>query len=569
MNARRWVLGEVSSTARGAAVGEPSPRAGFAVAAWSRAWETVVLVLALAAFVAALAPALRESGTPPGWDPSVHLRDSLVYERILRHPGSLAGGVLRAILRGSEHYPLLTPSGYYPPLVPGVTALLYLVAGRSFETAMTTNILFLLLFVWGVRGLGDRLMGSPAGLVAALLVLAAPGIRANAAEYMLDLPLAAMVVLSTWLLLTTEGFSRRGRSLAFGALCGAGMLTKWSFFLFLAAPVTLVLAAGLRRAGGRAESVAPRWGNLALALGAGCLVMAPYYAPILPILIQKTVVHAGGAADGVASPFTVESVLFHLKALPRKLLGWPLTLTVAAGLWLFVRGREEERRARVFLGFWAASLYAIFTFAVANKQSRYLLPWLPVLALMAAGGLLGLWRSRAENRGRVRGLAVAGLLMLPVAGLAGGWRSDGSGDWQIRSLVDRLEQDLTSRPHGSGRVWRLGVIPDVREVNGPTFAYYVSRRDLPVTVVQLVNRMKRHVDVEVGLDPFDRGDFYQTFDEYDYLVDKTGPSAVPPWESVVPRMQAHFEKRRGEFDRLASFDLPEGSSMTLYRRRRG
>src|SRR5207249_8884692 len=68
-----------------------------------------------------------------------------------------------------------------------------------------------------------------------------------------------------------------------------------------------------------------------------------------------------------------------------------------------------------------------------------------------------------------------------------------------------------------GGAWKLGVIPDMREVNGPTVAYYAARRDLPVTVVQLVNRMKGHVAVEVGLDPFGRGDFYQTFQDYDYF----------------------------------------------------
>jgi hypothetical protein len=115
----------------------------------------------------------------------------------------------------------------------------------------------------------------------------------------------------------------------------------------------------------------------------------------------------------------------------------------------------------------------------------------------------------------------------------------------------------------------LGVIPDMRQVNGPTIAYYTSRRDLAVSVVQLVNRMKRYVDVDVGLDPFDRGDFYRTFDRYDFLATKDGDNAVPPWEGVVPRMQAYFEERRGSFDLLASFREPDGSTLSLYARKRG
>ena len=246
------------------------------VSAWRRpaSREALILLLAVAAFVMAVAPALRETGTPPGWDQSVHLRDSLVYERILRHPSVLAGGVLGAILHGSEEFPLLTPSGYYPPLVPGITALLYTVAGRSYETAMATQMLFLVLLVYGTWALGNRLLGAPVGLVAGLMLMAAPGIRLNAEEYMLDLPLAAMVVVAVWALLSTDGFVRRDRSLVFGVLVGLGMLTKWTFFLFLALPVVLVLASGLAASSKELLTRSRRWGNAALALLAGGLVAA-------------------------------------------------------------------------------------------------------------------------------------------------------------------------------------------------------------------------------------------------------------------------------------------------------
>jgi dolichyl-phosphate-mannose-protein mannosyltransferase len=527
------------------------------------AQEALILLLAMATFVAAVAPALRETGTPPGWDQSIHLRDSLVYERILRHPALVGGGVLGAILRGSEEFPLLTPSGYYPPFVPGITALFYLVAGRSYETAMAAQILFLAFLVFGTWGLGNRLLGAPVGLAAGLMLLAAPGIRMNAEEYMLDLPLAAMVVTSAWALWSSDGFVRRDRSLLFGVLAGVGMLTKWSFFLFLALPVAWVLVWP------PTASPAPRgrrWGNVALALLAGGAVAAPYYLPILPILIRKTIVHAGGAADGVASPFTSSSASYHLEALPRKLFGWPLTITAAAGIAGFLWRGEGSRRVRTLLLAWASSLYLIFSFLVANKQSRYLLPWIPVILLMAAGGLAAMWRRAAAGREL---LAMGMLILLPATGLAGSWRTEDRGDWNIRPLVARLGKAVDGRSDLQGRTPMLGVIPDTREVNGPTIAYYAARQGLPVTVVQLVNRMKRYVAVDVGLDPFGRDDFYKAFDRYDFVATKDGVNAVPPWEEVVPGMQAYFEQRISEFEMLASFKEPDGSTLALYERKRG
>jgi hypothetical protein len=530
--------------------------------------EGALLAAALILFVAGIAPALTDTGAPLGWDASVHLRDSLVYERILRNPSALTPGIFREIVAGSEEHPLLTPSGYYPPLVPAVSAVLYTAAGRSYGVAMATQILFVALLVFGTWGLGTRLLGAPAGLLAALWLLAAPGIRIEAAAYMLDVPLAAMVVLALWALLATGEFAHRGRSLLFGALAGAGMLTKWSFFLFLAAPVLVVAIRGWNSPPPEGVSRRRRAGNALLALAACAAVMAPYYAPILPILVEKTVIHAGGAADGFTGTISLASARYHLEALPRKLFGWPLTLAVLAGACLFGWRRPGRRPAGVLLAVFAAAAYGTFTFAVGNKQSRYLLPWLPVLTMAAAAGVADLAAKGAGGPRRLR-LAAAGFLaVLPAAGLAGEWRAHGREDWRIDAIAQRLSADLAMREEPEGRAWRLGVIPDVREVNGPVVSYYVSRRDLPVTVVQLVNRMKRHVEIEVGLDPFHRGDFYETFDEYDYLVDKTGASAVPPWEPVVPAMQAYLAARRGEFEEILSLEEPDGSVVTLYRRER-
>ena len=69
----------------------------------------------------------------------------------------------------------------------------------------------------------------------------------------------------------------------------------------------------------------------------------------------------------------------------------------------FLWSDPKSGRPRRFLLTWALVLYAIFTFAVVNKQSRYLLPWMPILLLMAAGGLSTLWSRLGSgwSRGRL------------------------------------------------------------------------------------------------------------------------------------------------------------------------
>jgi hypothetical protein len=343
------------------------------------------------------------------------------------------------------------------------------------------------------------------------------------------------------------------------------MLAKWSFFLFLAPPVAWVVARSWRVAEGAEACARRRAANLGLALLLGLALAAPYYMPILPILARKTWVHAGGAADGFESPFTFFSARYHLEALPRRLMGWPLTLAAAAGIVAGALRRGAARRSVCLLLGWAAVLYAVFTFGVANKQSRYLLPWIPILLLAASIGLLDLWRRAASRRVAAAG-AAAVLLLAPAAGLRGGWEAGGSGDWKIAALTGVLEKDLALHPRRD-RVPKVGVVADMQAVNGPTIAYFTARRELPVTVVQLVNRMKSHVAMEVGLDPFGRPDFYQSFTQYDYLVTKTGDNAVPPWERVVPEMMRYVESRRDELDEIATFSVPDGSVVSLYGRK--
>ncbi|MER3412370.1 MAG: 4-amino-4-deoxy-L-arabinose transferase, partial [Thermoleophilia bacterium] len=82
-------------------------------------------------------------------------------------------------------------------------------------------------------GLGRRLWGRGTGLLAALLVATSPMLASLFKDFMLDAPLTAMTALALYLLVRSQELARRGASIALGVACGLGMLTKWSFGLYL------------------------------------------------------------------------------------------------------------------------------------------------------------------------------------------------------------------------------------------------------------------------------------------------------------------------------------------------
>ena len=75
------------------------------------------------------------------------------------------------------------------------------------------------------------------GVAAALLFGSAPFMVFSTLRFQLDLPLAAMVAVALVVLLATDRFTRTPAALAFGLVCGLGMLTKPTFALYIVVPV--------------------------------------------------------------------------------------------------------------------------------------------------------------------------------------------------------------------------------------------------------------------------------------------------------------------------------------------
>ena len=167
---------------------------------------------------------------PPSHDEAVHLKDSLVYYEVLTNPSQLSFKIVRDIMNRSEQYPLLRPSGYYPPLVAVVTSVTYVFFGKSSIVAVMSNMVFVIVLVISIYKLGSLMFNRNVGLLAGVVILSFPIILRHSLIYYLDLPLTALVSVSTYVVIRSRCFKDTKLSGVSGFLFGLGMLTKWTYF---------------------------------------------------------------------------------------------------------------------------------------------------------------------------------------------------------------------------------------------------------------------------------------------------------------------------------------------------
>ncbi len=102
---------------------------------------------------------------------------------------------------------------------------------------LVTNALFLLILIISIYGIGSILYNKNIGLLAALLTSIFPLIFGQSRNAMLDFPLTAMISLSIYLLLKTNGFRSISYSIFTGISLGLSQLTKEAAIIFIFAPL--------------------------------------------------------------------------------------------------------------------------------------------------------------------------------------------------------------------------------------------------------------------------------------------------------------------------------------------
>ncbi len=315
-----------------------------------------LLALALWAFF------IAQTGRWPSGDGPHVLGAAARLDQLLRDGEVLTFGWCFQSLLGPH------PPGAY---VPALLANMALGAGRWTHLAAGAGVLWL---CWdGMRRLGG-------GPVSALLLAMAAPVWLQAENYGVDLLAAAAVVQCVSHLVASEGLSDRPHTLAWGAWLGVAFMTKYTAPMFLWAPCLAVGVSVLRHG---------RWRALGAAVLAFSVVAMPWWLSHLGGVVG----YLGASTDAsmelatnedmVTSPWTALENLSWYPAALVDAVGWP-------GLGALVVGLALPRKLE---GRWLLPLLAglggwLILAMQVQRQDRYLLPLLPLLAAVAGGSRL-------------------------------------------------------------------------------------------------------------------------------------------------------------------------------------
>ncbi len=309
------------------------------------------------------------------------------------------------------------PGGYLFAMLPSL-------AGAGRHAGPVAGVLALALTWHGLRLLVGRDRFPP--LAAWALLLSTPLLWLAVEHTWWDLLAAGCAAATLGHLRASEGLTHRGHSVAFGAFMGLGFLTKYTFPMFVVLP-TLWAGLGLaaRRRGLR---------GLVSSLAAFAVLAGPWYASrftkVRRYLVDSTDPNSA-TVDAASTPLTQAELLQpeNLAYYPAVLvegLGWPGLILLGLGVLL---GLRHPGGRLALLG--ALGGLAILSLT-GQRQARYLIPALPLLALALDAGL----RFRHNAPKALAALAVLGIC-LPAT-------------WCTARMWTWIERPPSNRPHDPG-----------------------------------------------------------------------------------------------------------------------
>src|SRR5713226_3174691 len=125
----------------------------------------------------------------------------------------------------------LTIMGIKPPLIAVLPTPVYLIAGRRAGAALAVNLGFLLVMFAALYWLGKKYASRRAGLMAMYISGTMPILYGPARWYLVECGLTAIVCVTICLITESR------RAFLLGAVCGLGLLMKFSFPLYVLIPL--------------------------------------------------------------------------------------------------------------------------------------------------------------------------------------------------------------------------------------------------------------------------------------------------------------------------------------------
>ena len=428
--------------------------------------------------------------------------------------------------------------------------------GKGNDQALLINFLFSGLLTASVFSIGKRLFNSEVGFWGAAIALLMPRLLYYRVNFSPDAGLTCMTVLSFWCL--THWYFAEKRSsqwrwiTAFGVVLGLALMTKQTCMFFLFVPILWSAVSSLWQ---------KKWEKI-LQLIVSAFMSMPlwwgWYRTNFIYLFSTYEVSNSIAPGNEGDPAlnTLRAWTYYWQDLPSA-VSWILLLVPLVGICLHLAQRFPQRRTRyqlpektalIWLGVYFGGAYLLFS-ALYNKDGRYIMPYLPVVAIFLGYGLTQ-WRSRwlAVRWGSLACalfLFLGQLFPIPLFSLlAPPSYVANINNYPHAQVIDNIiRQDPYLRSN-------LGVIPSLNWLNHNNMNYFGAIRKFQVFGRELGDRPELVAQDRLA---------------FDWLLTKTGDNANAKDAQLA--LAAELPKDPN-FMVQNTWPLPDDTELTLYKRQK-
>lgn len=291
------------------------------------------------------------------------------------------------LIKGQVKWYLQT--NVHPPLHFLFPLPLYLIFGVNEKVAIMTNIIYLLITFFSIYFISQELvkisrdLGKKIGLLAIFIFSTFPLIFGSSRHFLDDMLVAAFVTLSILFLLYSNEFQNRKYSILFGISVGLGMLSKYSFFIFLVGPTIYILI----------KNKMKNWKNFLLGIFLGSIISVYWYYQNIHNLIWY--LKKGRVMSHGPSSMDLESIGWYLYQLPNEEISlFYFLLFIFSSVHCFI-SRKNLKNMMVILT-WFLIPFLFFSF-LPNKGDVFIIPLLPSLAIIISLGIFSIQNYKIRN----------------------------------------------------------------------------------------------------------------------------------------------------------------------------
>lgn len=333
-----------------------------------------ILLLAFAAILLAHVIWEIQNDTPPVWDMAYHEQKGQDYLLAWR-----TGHFAEQFSRISSHY---------PPLYYLQEAVVLAFFPQTEFLPLLANSIAMFLLAYCTFGIASFFLPSSLAVCAGVLTLLFPFMAWISRTSLLDLPLAGWAAAAGYCVLKSNFFLRRGWTIAFGLACAAGILTKWTFPVYLLFPLLYGLL--------RSEDKKKAFLNLADASIVAVPLIFSWYLPNLSHLFNRYPTTAQTSLipwlpdprHGEPGLASILGWIYYPRVLSNYYLFFPLTMLF---IWGAVSSAKDQVRNVGFLWWWLLGTLMLLIL-MTPKDPRFASP----LAVPVAVLLIVFWKDRTR-----------------------------------------------------------------------------------------------------------------------------------------------------------------------------